>query len=158
MTPPPTPSRRTLAPGRSFPGRTLLGALLAALALLPLWRILPARDTGLAGRATAEIVSVQLSLLWSAFALVLAGGLLLGLFLSGDAPERVGARVGRGLLRPPGGGFALAAGLAAFTATALTSVGVFGGRLHGDGQGARGLQNSTGEGVTNRCGLRQVNI
>jgi hypothetical protein len=108
--------------------RRALGALLAALALLPLWRILPGRDTGLAGRATAEIVGIQLSLLWTTFALVAAAGLLLGLFLSGDAPGRVGAWGERVLLRPRGGAFALGAGLAAFAATALAALLVFGGR------------------------------
>lgn len=105
--------------------RRLLGAAVAILAIVPLWTLLPGRKTGLAGQATAEMVGVEVSLLWSGFALILAAGLLAGLFLSGDAPERLGRALNRYLLRPSSGAFALGAGLLSFGATAVTARIVF---------------------------------
>ncbi|TVP42984.1 MAG: hypothetical protein EA350_14560 [Gemmatimonadales bacterium] len=108
--------------------RRILGAGVLLLALVPFWRWLPARDTGLAGRATAEIVGIQVSLLWNSFALVVAVGLVVGLFLSGDAPGRVGRELDRRLSRPSSRGFAAVAGLLSFGATAAAALLVFEGR------------------------------
>ncbi len=108
--------------------RRVVGAAVALLAVVPLWALLPMRDTGLAGRATAETAGIQVSLLWSGFALLLAAGLLVGLLLSRDAPERVARALNRYLLRLSTGTFALGAGLLSLGATAAAARLVFQGR------------------------------
>jgi len=108
--------------------RRCVGAVVLLLALVPFWRWLPTRDTGLAGRATADIVGVQVSLLWNSFLLVVAVGLVVGLFLSGDAPARVGRELNRRLSQTSSRVFAALAGLLSFGATAAAALLVFEGR------------------------------
>ncbi len=124
----PRPPARSSDPAPPLLLRRGVGLAILLLALLPLWRFLPGRDTGLAGRATAEIVGTQVAFLWSAFALTLGMGLLGGLFLKGKAAARIGHALTRRLGGLSAGGLAAGAGAVSFLVTALAARIVFEGR------------------------------
>ena len=77
--------------------RRSIGAVLCLLVVLPVYRLLAGRETGLAGRVTVELSDMHASLLWAGTALVVIPALLAAPLLRPDAVERPLVRVGRAL-------------------------------------------------------------
>lgn len=59
----------------------VVAAVLALLGVVPLWRVLPQRATGMAGAATAEQASAYAALVWSSLLLALIPALIAALVL-----------------------------------------------------------------------------
>jgi hypothetical protein len=91
--PPSHPDVTTPSLGRSL--RRGAGLALLLLSTVPAHRLLLLGETGLAGRTTTEVVSVQAWLLWSAFLLVLAVGLLAATVVPAGILEARFRRAGR---------------------------------------------------------------
>jgi len=104
-------------------GRVLLGGALAAVACLPVFRVLATDATGPAGAATVAMAEAYLGLAWSGALLLAMPALVAARLL---APERLDAGLERGrslLLAPPAwlftAGAALLAGVLATTFSLL---------------------------------------
>lgn len=92
--------------------------MIALLGVVPLWRILPARATGLAGAATADAAASYSAMIWYGVVLALIPGILAAMFVDGTKLERAFARMAEPLTRPRVGWYALTL---AFVATALAA-------------------------------------
>jgi hypothetical protein len=105
--------------------RRLAGLTIIVLAAVPFHRWLPSRETGLAGRSTAEIVALQSELLWSGFLVLAIIALLAGIVIS---PERVGrltTGIANAIVRPPSIRLAIIAGVVSAAGTAVVCLTVF---------------------------------
>lgn len=74
--------------------RRSIGLVLCILVVLPVYRLLEGRETGLAGQTTIELSDVHTSLLWAGTALVLVPALFAARLLRPGALERPLARLG----------------------------------------------------------------
>lgn len=99
----------------------VIGLLLAALALLPVWRVLSAPTTGLAGSATVAIARGDAAVTWWGFALVTAVALLLSRFFDSDRFTALADRTAAVIAKPPTWVWSLGAGSAAGVAAAAFS-------------------------------------
>lgn len=93
-------------------------AALVLLAVLPLWRVLPMRPTGLAGAATAGMAADYTSLILNGILLALIPAVLAALVFDAETLERKLARVVAPLDRPASVVFALLAALLALLVAA----------------------------------------
>jgi len=99
--------------------RRAVGLAVLLLSIVPLYRQLPSRDTGLAGRSIAEIVSIQVELLWSGVLLLVVLAALAGFLLPAWPLARFESAVERALLRPSTTAFATGVGLVSALLTML---------------------------------------
>lgn len=105
--------------------RRAVGLTIVVLTVTPLYQLLAARDTGLAGRTTVEIVVLQTELLWSGFFLLLILGAVALLLRAGGLVHQVESAIGHLLRRPPLAAIAGLVAAVAFLATALAAFAVF---------------------------------
>ena len=99
--------------------RRAVGLAVLLLSVVPLFRHLPSRNTGLAGRSIAEIVSIQAELLWSGVLLLVVLAVLAGSFLPASLVSRFERGVERALRRPSLAAFAAGVGLVSAALTML---------------------------------------
>lgn len=78
----------------------LIAAALAFLGIAPLWRLLPARATGLAGAATANMADAYAALIWNGLLIALIPGIIAAMVLDPERFERALARLVAPLARP----------------------------------------------------------
>lgn len=109
----PTTAPRTISHGGLGIVRRMLGALLVLLTVAPLYRLLPDRETGLAGDVTAALTDMTAGLLWFGVLLAAIPALLISRFVPPRALEARIARIGDRLAAPRPLAFAL--GLAALS-------------------------------------------
>ena len=107
-----------------------IGVLLIALVLIPFYRLLEGRETGLAGRATIGLMEVYVPLLWTGFAATLIAGLLVGYLFATDTLDRRLAPLGRWLTAPRAVVFGGVAAVASATLTAAFSLFVLDGKAN----------------------------
>lgn len=86
--------------------RRLLGLTLVVLTAVPLYRLLPHRETGLIGEGTAALSAVTAGVLWWGSLLVLIPAVLLARLIRPQWLEAGMTRAGELILRPGTGGFA----------------------------------------------------
>ena len=91
----------------------LLGAVLIAFALLPLYRLLDSPDSGLAGAATIRMLDLQYDFVWAGLLLVVPVAALGALLLAVDVMQRMISTVSARLVRLRTISFALLLALAA---------------------------------------------
>jgi hypothetical protein len=108
--------------------RRLAGLTIVVLAAVPFYRWLPSRETGLAGRSTAETVALQSELLWSGFLVLAIVALIAGILVSPGRAERVTARIANAILRPSAMALAVVMGALSAAVTVVVSMTVFDGR------------------------------
>jgi hypothetical protein len=83
--------------------RAVGAAILAALAMLPGWKLLAGPETGLAGTATVEMAATYTSFVWSGLVLLLIPAILLSRVVSApklESAARLASRVVRVLPGP----------------------------------------------------------
>lgn len=90
-----------------------MAAALAVLSVLPLWRILPQRSTGLAGLATAELAASYTSLVWSGVLLALIPAVIAAVVFDSDGLEAGLTHIVSPLARPGALSFAFASAILA---------------------------------------------
>ena len=105
--------------------RRAAGLALLLLTILPLYRQLPQRETGLTGRSTAENVELQMELLRSGFLILLIIALLAGMLLDRSVLQRAEDGIGRALRRLSVPAFATSVGLLAAALTTVVAITVF---------------------------------
>lgn len=78
----------------------VVAALIALLGVLPLWRILPQRATGLAGSATAQAAAVYASTIWTGVLVALIPAILAALLVDSAKLEQMLRRAAGPLAQP----------------------------------------------------------
>ncbi len=106
----------------------VVAAVLALLSVVPLWRILPQRATGLAGAATADAAASYAALTWNGLLLALIPAVLAAAFVNANALERWLARLSAPLGRLSALRYALLLGAGACLLAALVGIVVMAGR------------------------------
>lgn len=81
-------------------GRVVLGSVLVALVVLPIYRYADRPDAGPAGSATVELVAINAELMWSGTLVLALLGLLAGILAAPDAWDRALSRLKGWILRP----------------------------------------------------------
>lgn len=109
-------------------GRRAIGALLVLLVILPVYRLLAGRETGLAGTATVALADDAFGLLWSGFAVVLIPAVLCMRILDPAAFDRRLAAAERAAGALDTGRFALGFAILAATLTVLFTLLVVDGK------------------------------
>ena len=105
--------------------RRAVGLALVVLTVLPLFKLLPSRDTGATGRWTTETVSIQTDLLWSgAMVLAIIAGIA-GMLIPAARAARWRAGLGSLVMRPSRVAFAIGTGVASAIVTAVVAQAVF---------------------------------
>lgn len=120
------PSRARLRPLLLL--RRAAGVAIAAAAVLPLYRLLPSRETGLAGEGTVAILDVYFDLLGAGALLMIIPALAAGYFLTDRGADWVVERARALLLAPPIHAFAIGLALLAAGATAAFTLLVLEGK------------------------------
>ena len=106
----------------------VVAAVLALLSVVPLWRILPQRATGLAGTATADAAAAYAALAWNGLLLALIPAVLAAAFVNANALERSLARLAAPLGRLSTLRYALLLAVVACLLAALVGIVVMAGR------------------------------
>lgn len=99
----------------------IVAAVLAFLSVVPLWRMLPQRATGLAGMATAEAAAAQAAFLWSGLLVALIPALIAARILDPVRLESTLARIAAPLTRPAARSFAIMVAVLATLLAALVA-------------------------------------
>lgn len=102
------------------------GLSLVVLTVVPLYRLLRPRETGLAGSAVAASADAQAALLWSALLLAVIPAIVIGLFVDERRLAATFGRVGHALTRWSAPAFAVACGVLSAALTTLVTFTVFG--------------------------------
>ena len=105
--------------------RRAVGLALVFLTVVPLFKLLPARDTGATGRWTAETVSIQADLLWSGAMVLAIVAVVAGMLVSPARAARWRAGLAALVLRPSRMAFAMGAGVLSAIVTAIVVRAVF---------------------------------
>ena len=105
--------------------RRAAGLALVLLTVVPLFRLLPSRDTGATGRWTAETVSIQTDLLWSGAMVLAIIAVVAGMLIPPARAARWRAALGALVVRPSRPAFAIGVGVVSFLVTAVVARAVF---------------------------------
>jgi hypothetical protein len=106
----------------------IVAAVLALLSVVPLWRMLPRRATGMAGIATAEAAASYTSLVWNGVLLALIPAVIAAFVLDAAKLEEGLAKVARPLTRVTPTIFALAVAILATAVSAWLAIDVMDGK------------------------------
>ena len=105
-----------------------IGAVLLLLTTAPFYRLAGGRETGLAGRATLDIISTHSDFLWSGTLVLALVGVLAGLLLDRNVWAGPWRQIEAALLRPSSRLFVLLLAALAFVATATFTLAVLEGK------------------------------
>lgn len=105
--------------------RRAAGLALVLLTVVPLFKLLPSRDTGATGRWTAETVSLQTDLLWSGAMVLAIIAVVAGMLVPSTRAARWRATLGALVMRPSRATFAIGAGAVSALVTAVVARAVF---------------------------------
>ena len=104
----------------------LVAGLIGVLGVIPLWRLLAERPTGLAGLATAQQASAHSAVLWSGFLLCAVPGVLAAVLIEREAFEALLEKLIAPLRKPRATMYALALSVIAFALATCIAVFVLG--------------------------------
>lgn len=105
--------------------RRAVGFALVLMTVVPLFRLLPLRDTGATGRWTAGIVSLHVDLMWSGALLLAVVAVLAGIVVAPARAARFESTIASFLMRPSRWAFAAGAGVLSAIVTAIAARAVF---------------------------------
>lgn len=105
----------------------IAAAVLAILGVVPFWRVLPQRATGLAGTATAELAANYTSLIWNGLLIALIPALIGALVIQPIAFEARLEKLARPLTRLRAGHYALALAILSMLLAATVAIGIMQG-------------------------------
>lgn len=105
----------------------LVAAFIAVLSVLPLWRILPQRATGLAGAATAEAAASYSGMIWYGLIIAAIPGVVAAVLIKDSRLERWLARAAAPLARAGSVRFAAVIGMLAAGVAAIVAVFIMAG-------------------------------
>lgn len=106
----------------------VVAAFLALLSIVPLWRMLPVRATGLAGAATADAAAAHWAMMGYGVVIAAIPGVLAAMLFKSATLEQFAARVAAPLEKPRRSTYALVVALVALVASAFVAIVIMDGR------------------------------